>query len=254
MEWSDEAIVLGTRRHGENNLIVETITRERGRHLGLVRGGASPRLRPALQPGNTVRAVWRARLEDHLGNFTIETMISRAAWLMDSEVGLHGISLLACHLRLLAEREAHEALFHASETILDGMTDNLAAAMQMVRFELALLEELGFGLDLTQCAATGRTDELTHVSPKSARAVTQDAAQPYLKQLLPLPGFLRQDRGGLAINADEIAAGVRLTGYFLTRHLYEVRAILEPECRAAFFACALRVTPKRPLAAFAAQG
>ena len=254
MEWSDEAIVLGSRRHGENNLIVEAMTRAHGRHFGMVRGGASPRLRPLLQPGNSVSAHWRARLEDHLGHFTIETMVSRSAWLLNSQMGLNGVSLLACHLRLLAEREAHEALYNASGIILDGMEDGLVAAMQMVRFELALLEELGFGLDLTQCAATGRTDNLTHVSPKSARAVTGVAATPYLDRLLPLPAFLRQERILARIDPDDIGAGRRLTGYFLTRHVYEARAIPEPDCRAVFFEAALYTKPFPALAGESARG
>lgn len=248
MEWSDEAIVLGTRRHGENNLILEAMTRTHGRHLGLVRGGASPRLRPLLQPGNGVAVTWRARLEDHLGNFAVETSHSRAAKLLASALGLNGVNLLACHLRLLAEREPHEALYRASEVILDGFDDPPASAMQMIRFELALLDELGFGLDLSQCAATGRNDQLTHVSPKSARAVSADAAKPYLDRLLPLPAFLRRENGTAYDERNDIADGMRLTGFFLTRHVYEVRTVPEPDCRAAYFHHAVGDV-RRPLAA-----
>lgn len=254
MEWSDEAIVLGARRHGESGLILETMTRGHGRHLGLVRGGAGPRLRPTLQPGNTLQVGWRARLEDHLGTFTVETQVSRAATVLESALGLHCVSLLACHLRLLAEREAHESLYHACAIILDGFDNPLASAMQMVRFEMALLEELGFGMDLSQCASTGSTLNLTHVSPKSARAVSGEAALPYLDRLLPLPGFLRKDRPDRAIDEHDITAGFRLTGYFLTRHVYEVRAIPEPDCRRAFFHAAMRRVAMPALAADVLQG
>lgn len=254
MEWSDEAIVLGTRRHGENNLILEAMTRTHGRHLGLVRGGAGPRLRPLVQAGNSVSLTWRARLEDHLGNFAVEPLRSRAAALLGSAAGLNGVSLLACHLRLLAEREPHEGLYQASQVLLDSLDEPFTAALLMIRFELALLDELGFGLDLTQCAATGASDDLTHVSPKSARAVGRIAAQPYLDKLLPLPGFLLQATSGRQVAENDIATGSRLTGFFLTRHVYEVRALAEPDCRAGFFHHAALTKPRHALAALSPEG
>jgi DNA repair protein RecO (recombination protein O) len=232
MQWSGEGIVLGARRHGESNAILEVMTRERGRHLGLVRGGAGPRLRPTLQPGNTVAVTWRARLDEHLGNWTVETLASRAARLIASPLALHGVALLAAHLRLLPERDPHPALYDALTVILDRLDDAEVAGPLLVRFEVALLDELGFGLDLAECAATGARADLTHVSPKSGRAVSRTAAEPYRDRLFALPAFLAPD--GAMPGADDVADGFRLTGFFLERHVWGPRAVPEPECRAAF--------------------
>ncbi len=155
MEWREEGIVLGVRRQGETSVVAEVMTRSRGRHLGLVRGGRSRRLQPVLQPGNTVDATWRARLDEHLGFMTVEPVTLRAARLMESAVGLYGIQLLAAHLRLLPERDAHPRLFDTLALIVEHLDDPVAAGSLILRFEIALLEELGFGLDLETCAATG---------------------------------------------------------------------------------------------------
>lgn len=236
MEWTGEGVALGIRRHGEGNAILELMTRERGRHLGLVRGGVGLRLRPVLQIGNTLTATWRARLDEHLGTYTVETVISRTAKLMASAAALHGVALLATHLRLLPERDPHPALYDALPVILDALDEPDVARALMVRFELALLDELGFGLDLSECAATGRRDELTHVSPKSGRAVCREAATPYLKSLLELPPFLRADRSSISCEVADLLAGFRLTGFFLERHVYGPRGLLIPDCRGAFIA------------------
>src|SRR5215467_12143109 len=145
MEWTDEGIVLGVRRHGESSAIVELLTRERGRHLGLVRGGAGSRMRPLLQPGNTVRAVWRARLDEHLGAYTIEGMRLRAASLLASSHAVYGVTHLAALVRLLPERDPHSDIYGMMEMTLDRLTDPSVAAIDLVRFELAMLGELGFG-------------------------------------------------------------------------------------------------------------
>lgn len=242
MEWTGEGIVLGIRRHGEGNAILELMTRERGRHLGLVRGGAGLRLRPALQIGNTLTATWRARLDEHLGTYAVETTVSRTAKLMASAMALHGAALLAAHLRLLPERDPHPGLFDVLPLILDALDEPAVAQALMVRFELALLDELGFGLDLSECAATGRRDELTHVSPKSGRAVCREAAEPYLDRLLELPPFLRADRSSITCEPADIAAGFRLTGFFLERHVHGPRGIMVPDCRGAFIADADRAS------------
>lgn len=232
MEWVDQGIVLGSRRHGEANAVVELMTRERGRHAGLVRGGSGPRLRPVLQPGNTVMATWRARLDQHLGTYTVETAVSRSSRILTSPCALHGIALAACHLRLLPERDPHPRLYDALVVLLDVLDDAAIAGPLMVRFEVALLEELGFGLDLASCVATGTRAELTHVSPKSGRAVSRAAAEPYAARLLTLPRFLTGEAGG--ITTSDVIAGFQLTGFFLDRDVYGVRATGEPDCRAAF--------------------
>ncbi len=247
MEWVDEAIVLGARRHGEEHVILELMTRARGRHLGMVRRGASPSVRPIIQSGNTVQATWRARIESQMGSYNVETRQSRVALLMDQATALNGMNLLAEHMRLLPEREPHPELYECLCALLDVLDQPLLAASLMVRFELMLLEELGFGLDLHRCAATGRQDQLTHVSPKSGRAVCLDVALPYAPRLFVLPPFLggaQMEANSLthdernSVSLPDLAHGMRLTGYFLSRHVWEPRGHAEPLARNSFFVTA----------------
>jgi DNA repair protein RecO (recombination protein O) len=238
MEWVDEGIVLGVRRHGETSAIVELMTPAHGRHLGLVRGGISRRMKPYLQPGNSVHAVWRARLDEHLGNYTIEGTALRADRLMASASASYAMQTLAALLRLLPERDPHLALYDALCLIVDHVDDPSIAAPLLVRFELKLLAELGFGLDLGECAATGEADELIYVSPKSGRAVSRAAGEPWKDQLLPLPGFLNGNRS--SAGAAEVAAGFALTEFFLLRRVYEPRGLSLPEARAAFLGALAR--------------
>ena len=239
MEWTDEGIVIGTRRHGETSLIVELMTPAHGRHLGLVRGGRSRRMQPVLQPGNSVHATWRARLDEHLGNYTIEGTKSRAARLIDSAAGLYGIQAVAGLLRLLPERDPHRQLYDGLSAILDWLDDPLIAGAVIVRFELKLLEELGFGLDLDECAATGSNDDLAYVSPKTGRAVSRASGEPYRDRLLPLPAFLVTPATARP-DARDLADAFRLTGYFLDRHVFEPRGIKPPEARASLLSLVLR--------------
>src|SRR5260370_23243319 len=163
MEWTDEGIVLGVRRHGESWAIVERMTRGHGRHLGLVRGGSGSRMRPLLQPGNSVRAVWRARLDEHLGTYLIEGTRLRAATVLASSHAVYGVTHLAALARLLPERDPHEDIYDMLDRTLNDFDDIGEAAVHLVKFELAMLAELGFGLDLETCAATGETTELIYV-------------------------------------------------------------------------------------------
>ncbi len=248
MEWRDEGIILGTRRHGETSAILEVMTREHGRHLGLVRGGRSRRLQPVLQAGNRVELVWRARLDEHLGTFQVEPVELNAASMFDSACAVFGLQLLAAHLRLLPERDPHRRLYETLSLIVTHLADPGAAAELVVRFELMLLDDLGFGLDLDECAATGVRNDLVYVSPKSGKAVSRDAGAPWQDKLLPLPAFLR----GAGIRGD--LAGVedafRLTGFFFARHVYEPRAIDAPEARAGFLGTLRRsLTPMGDTAA-----
>jgi DNA repair protein RecO (recombination protein O) len=238
MEWTDEGIILGVRRHGETSVIVELMTAARGRHLGLVRGGVSRRMKPYLQPGNSVRAVWRARLDEHLGNYVIEGTVLRADRLMASAAASYGMQTLAALLRLLPERDPHLPLYDALCLIVDHLDEPSIAAPLLVRFELQLLAELGFGLDLGECAATGGADELIYVSPRSGRAVSREAGEPWKEQLLRLPSFL----SGTSASADaaDVAAGFALTEFFLLRRVYEPRGLTLPEARAAFVAAVAR--------------
>jgi len=229
MQWTDEAIVLGVKRHGETSVIVELMTHGHGRHLGLIRGGAGARLRGVLQPGNALRATWRARLDEHLGHYTVEGLNLRAASFLAAAHAVHGVTHLAALCRLLAEREPHAAVYDALEAILERLDDPHAAAPLIARFELNFLAELGFGLDLSSCAATGATEDLVYVSPRSGRAVSRGAGEAYRDKLLRLPGFLLTD-GEPACAADLVDA-FALTGFFLERHAFTPRGLAVPEAR-----------------------
>lgn len=231
MHWIDEGIVLGARSYGESSVILELFTRNHGRHLGLVRGGRSRRQQPVIQAGNTVHAAWSARLDEHLGTYAIEAKVSRAARLMEAREGIAGITLLAAMARLMPEREAHEGIYEAVALIADTLPDVAIAAPLMVRFELEVLRLLGFGVDLSECAATGSTEDLVYVSPKTGRAVSRSAGEPWRDRLLALPAFLR---GAAVIAPDDVRAGFRLTGHFLSRHVFEPRGLAMPDAREVF--------------------
>jgi len=235
MEWTDEGIVLGVRRHGETSAIVELLTRSHGRHLGLVRGGAGSRMRPLLQPGNSVRAVWRARLDEHLGYYALEGIRLRAATVLASSHAVYGVTHLASLARLLPERDPHEGIYELLDRTLDDFDDVGEAAVHLIKFELAMLAELGFGLDLEICAATGETTELIYVSPKSGRAVSRQAGEAWRDRLLRLPPFLRQGEGGAnGWSNQDLQDGFQLTGLFLLRHVREPRGQGHSDARDGF--------------------
>ena len=247
MEWTDEGIVLGVRRHGESSAIVELLTRGHGRHLGLVRGGAGKRMRPMLQPGNSVTAVWRARLDEHLGMYALEGTRLRAATLLASSYAVYGVTHLAALARLLPERDPHEDIYEMLQGTLDDFDDAGVAAVHLIRFELAMLAELGFGLDLDNCAATGATTELIYVSPKSGGAVSRAAGEPWQDRLLPLPAFLREGEGGANAWSDQdLRDGFQITGMFLLRNVLEPRGQGHSDARDGFINA---VTKPRPRAA-----
>lgn len=238
MQWSDEGIVLGVKRHGEASAILELMTREHGRHLGLVRGGTGRLMRPVLQPGNSVNAVWRARLDQHLGLYVVEGLNLRMGSLLGQSHAVYGVTHLAALCRLLPERDPHPAIVPMVETILDHLHDPALASALIVQFELHLLTELGFGLELDACAATGATDELIYVSPKSGRAVSRQAGEPWRDKLLRLPAFLN---GTAEFNPTlgDIADGFALTGYFLVQRVLEPRGHGFAEARDSFVTAVL---------------
>jgi DNA repair protein RecO (recombination protein O) len=240
MEWIDEGIVLGVRRHGEANAILELMTREHGRHLGLVRGGAGSRLRPVLQPGNTIRVVWRARLDEHLGHYTVEGLRLRAAGFLPVPYALYGLTHLCALARLLPERDPHRALQAELELILDSFDRPERAAIEVARFELQLLAELGFGLDLTQCAATGARHDLVYVSPKSGRAVSRAAGDPWRDKLLRLPAFLAAASEASDASPADLLDAFALTAFFLERHVLQPRGLALADARGNFVAAISR--------------
>lgn len=246
MQWTDEALVLGLRRHGETGTVLEAMTAEHGRHLGLVHGGRSRRMQPVLQPGNRVRVVWRARLDESLGSYAVEPVELAAPRLMGSALALYGLSHVAALLRLLPERDPHLGLYEAAQVLVSHLHDRAVAPPLMVRFEMALLTELGFGLALHACAATGSNDALIYVSPKTGRAVSASAGEPYRDRLLALPEFLREPTGLVrAPLVDDVRDGFALTGYFLNQHIWHPRALAPSEERARFVALGLQTEDRR---------
>jgi DNA repair protein RecO (recombination protein O) len=243
MEWNDDGIVLGLRPFGENGAILEALTREHGRHLGLVRGAMSKRTKGALEPGNAVKLHWRGRLDQQLGSYTVELSAARAAAFFDDALKLAGLgSACAVCAATLPERELHVRVFDALDALLGSISAHVSPAWvaDYVRFELMLLEDLGFGLDLSQCAATGAAEGLRFVSPKTGRAVCETAAEPYRDRLLKLPRFLTPEDGAPAPN--DLVDGLVLTGFFLERVALEHGGTL-PQARARF---AERLAALRP--------
>lgn len=239
MEWKDEGIVLSARRHGETSLILEVLTKQHGRHAGYVRGGSGKKVSGDYQAGNYLKVTWRSRIEEQLGNYSCELIRSNTVKIMYSKDKLACL-LSACAVSetTLPERETVHLAYDALEALIDVLvlseSNNKLWQILYVRWELNLLAELGFGLDFTNCAATGATDNLVYVSPKSGRAVSADAGKPYHDKLLPLPSFLLQKEMINEIEDVEILNGLRLTGYFLNRYVFNANNKKTPSARTRF--------------------
>ncbi len=234
MEWSDEAIVLSLRPHGESSGILDALTRGHGRQLGLVRGGGASKGRAKLQPGNKVKLVWRARLAEHLGVFLTELVVARAGDMFENREALTGLNALtSLAAAVLPEREPHEAAFEGADALLDAIAshDFEEWAPLFVRWEVGLLNELGFGLDLARCAATGSTDDLIYVSPRTGRAVSREAGDAYAARMLALPAFLLGRQAGEA-RPEDLLAGLKLTAHFLEQWVLTPHGKTLPEARA----------------------
>jgi DNA repair protein RecO (recombination protein O) len=249
VEWTDIGIVLGARRHGEANAVVELMTRGHGRHLGLVRGGAGSRLKAVLQAGNRVSATWRARLDEHLGYYVVEGIDLRAAAFLSAAHALYGLNHLAALCRLLPERDPHAPVFDLLDDTIARLAKPASAAALVARFELQLLAELGFGLDLDACAVTGSAADLVYVSPKSGRAVSRSAGAPWHDRLLALPAFLGEAVPGEP-SAAALDAGFALTGFFLARYVFEPRGEPLPEARQYFITAVTRAVDHPPPRSF----
>lgn len=239
MEWTDTAIVLGARRHGKSSAVVELMTREHGRHLGLVRGGFGQRHKPVLQAGNLIIATWRAQLDEHLGYYAMEALDLRAATYLPAAHALYGVHHLAALCQLLPERDPHPPVFDLLDLTIARLAVPAPAAVLVARFELQLLAELGFGLDLAACAATGSSVDLVYVSPKSGRAVSRAAGEPWRDRLLALPAFLCGAESGVA-TIEALRDGFALTGFFLARYVFEPRGEALPDARHHFIAAVTR--------------
>ncbi len=221
MNWSDDGIILGGRRFGEGGLILDVLTATRGRRSGLVYGGASRKRRAQYEAGNTIALAWSGRLDDQLGRFDMaESRRERASHLLEDAAALAAISSITAILRASMNEgdAAGSNLFEATVLLLDELTNPEVWPALYVRWELGLLSALGFGLDLEECAISGANDGLTHVSPRTGRAVRGSEAEDYVDRLLPLPDFLM--RPGAPVQPGDIAAGLRLTGHFLENRLF----------------------------------
>lgn len=230
MEFTDDGIILAVRAHGETAAVAEIFTPHHGKWAGLVYGGQGRGMRPVLQPGNGVKAHWKGRLDESLGFFALELTQARAGELMQDRLSLAGLTA-ACALAaaVLPERGAHPRAYHTMRILLDHLGDVDIWPALMARWELGLLSELGFGLSLDRCAATGAKDNLIYVSPKSASAVSAEAGEPYKERMLPLPAFLR-DASAEATLSDALEA-LKTTAHFIETRILHPAGRGLPEAR-----------------------
>lgn len=230
MEFTDDGIVLSARAHGETAAVADILTPHHGRWAGLVYGGQGRAKTPLLQPGNGVKATWKGRLDESLGFFTLELTQARAGAVMQDRLALAALTA-ACAVAsaTLPERQPHARVYHTLRILFDHLDDLDIWPALMARWELGLLAELGFGLTLDRCAATGARENLIYVSPKSASAVSSEAGEPYKDRLLPLPAFLR-DVSAEATLSDALA-GLETTAYFIETQISHMSNQALPEAR-----------------------
>jgi DNA repair protein RecO (recombination protein O) len=232
MQWSEPGIVLAVRRHGENALVVHGLTRGHGRHAGLVHGGQGRRGRTVFQVGNAVQLTWRARLDEHLGTYSGELATGHAALVLEDPLRLACLASAAAMAEAgLPEREPHPRVYDGLSALLDALDRDRGWAPHYAGWELALLAELGFGLDLGRCAATGATTGLVYVSPKSGQAVSRGAGEAYRARLLPLPAFLISDTEP---DREDVLDALRLSGYFWEQRVFRPHDRKLPAARTRF--------------------
>jgi DNA repair protein RecO (recombination protein O) len=234
MQWRDEGVVLAAARHGERGLLVQLLTRSHGRHAGLVRGGQSPRTRAIYQVGNRLLVTWNARLAEHLGALSGELLDGHAARVMEDPARLACLAAAAAMAEsALPEREPHPKAYEGLLTLLEALDRDTGWAVAYVEWELLLLAELGFGIDLSRCAATGVTAGLAYVSPRSGQAVSAAAGAPYRDRLLRLPPFLLPGSNAPP-EARGVLDGSELTGFFLERRVFQPHGRHLPAARSRF--------------------
>ena len=231
MDWRDTGILLATRRHGESSLILDVFTPGHGRHAGVLRGGTSRKLSPHLQPGAQLDLTWRARVQDSLGTFTVEPIRARAALVLSDRLSLAGLTATCAMLRWsLPERAPHPNLYTASTALLDMLDRSDLWPLAYLHWERLLLEDMGFGLDLGACAVTGARTGLTHISPRTGRAVTTQGAGDWADRLLPLPPVLLGQGNG---SDDQIVLALQTLGYFFENRLATQQGAPPPAARRA---------------------
>ena len=219
MDFEDDAFVLAARAHGEAGAIVDLLTARHGRYAAHVAGGASRRMKPFLQPGAQVLVRYRARVSEQLGSAMLEPVGEGPAALFDDPLALAGLSAAAAVAAgALPEREPHPGAYLAFEALAAALANPDIWPAVFVRFEAGLLQDLGFGLDLSKCAATGAVDDLVYVSPRTGRAISRAAGEPYKDRLLALPPFMLSAQGRLA--AGDVGAGLAITGHFLEAFIF----------------------------------
>ena len=237
LTFTDEALILVVDKFGDSDAIVQLFTPTHGLCRGVVKRGLTSKNRADVQPATLVEATWKARMPEHLGTITLEAKHSFAARVMHDPLKLSAVgSVMAMMAASLAERDAHPELYAQAVNFLQHVAagvEPLIWLAEYVRLEMALLELAGFGLDLSSCAATGTTEHLHYVSPKSGRAVTQSAGQPYHDRMLTLPEFVRDD-GHTPESINEVSAGIMLTGHFLETRLLPALNRKPPSLRAHF--------------------
>jgi len=218
MEFKDSGIVISIKKYGESAGLLEVITENHGRHMGLVRGYQSKNNKALLQPGNTLDLIWRARLSEHLGVFNFELAISRSHMLMINKIAIIVLQNMILHLKLLPEREIFNNIFYLTENTLDLLSDDNKIIENFIKWELFFLKELGYGVDLSECAVTKTKNNLKYVSPKSRRAVSKIIGDPYKDKLLEIPAFLLGDNKS---DKNDLVKGLLLTEFFLKQDLYD---------------------------------
>jgi len=245
MEWQDQGIVLSASRHGEADALLEVMTKSHGRARGFIKGGLGRRNKASLQAGNSLSLTWRSRLETNLGRFSVELVHSPLGSMMGDGARLSALAA-ACAVvgSAMTERETHQSVYESLEAVIrlleheGGSVAVWAAAL--ARLELGILTELGYGLDLSECASTGATEDLVYISPKSGRAVSTAAGLPYKGKLLDLPPFLLPGGPRLS-SAQEAVDAMKLTGFFLDRNVWVVRGKGQPGARERLFASLLKI-------------